>query len=158
MNPERITDARLLEYLSGRMEQAERDRLERALSDDPGARGRLDQLSTTWAALGRWKVDVGGMDVLAGVRSRLAGRTIGPLPWDWRNLCRVAAMWVAAITVGAMTGRLVVSPGGGGETAPPSEGEVVNVLRLDALEGPRAGETIQAILESNGTGDQEAGR
>jgi anti-sigma factor RsiW len=160
MDPPRITDGQLLDYLAGRLEQADRERLERLLSARVAERRRLEELRQTWHALGSWQVDAAGLDVLEGVRVRLRAPAAPGvfLRLDWRKAGRVAAMWLAAITVGATAGRLAVQRGGAVEGEPPSEEAVVNVLRLDVLGGAGAGEAIQAILESSPQGSEEVGR
>lgn len=155
MNRERISDARLLEYLSGRAEPAERERLEQALAADPHARGRLEELRRTWEALGRWTVDVSGRDVLAGVRAKL--QRPEPRVLSWRTIRRAAAMWLAAVTVGVAAGQMLLPAGGAGEP-PATEREVVRNLQLDQLKNDKASEAILAVLEGEATGEGEGWR
>lgn len=167
MNPERISNAELLDYLGERLDEAGRARVEAAASARPEVRRRLDELAGSWNALGAWKVDVSGMDVRARVAMR-AGERARPFPLrlEWRQIGRIAATWLLAMALGAAAGRSVagrhgVNPAsGGGETewaTPPSEEAVANALQLDLLSEGQAGDAIQAVLEGNAQGAEEVG-
>ncbi|MCY2929327.1 MAG: hypothetical protein NTV86_07490 [Planctomycetota bacterium] len=168
MDPERICNAELLDYLGGRLDEAARARVERAASAQPDVRRRLNEAARTWNALGAWQVDVSGMDV----RARVAARAMAPAPFlllrlDWRQIGRIAATWLLAMALGAATGRSVAGrhvPSDAPQTrndtellSPPSEEALANALQLDLLSEGHTGEAIDAVLDSGVLAPEEAG-
>ncbi len=168
MDWKQISNAELLDYLAGRLDEAARARVERAVSASPEARRRLEETGRMWNSLGAWQVDVSGMDI----RSEVARRVQEParnffLRLDWGQIGRIAATWLLAMALGAAAGLGAAGSRRGPDdsatqarvesSTPPSEEAMADALQLGLLGDAQDVDAIQAVIEGTAQSADEVG-
>jgi anti-sigma factor RsiW len=115
---EHINDIELFEYLSDRLPDAKSQPFQRHIDECSECRKRYQDAIGVWGALGQWRVDSTGHEVVDGIEELAAKdksdqrksntKTI-PLIISFKQALRVAAAIIIAISGGHLLGRYSVS-------------------------------------------------